>query len=261
MRRLLAAIVTVAVPLALSAQGSVDPSKAKLKNPAALTEKAPDTFKAKFETSKGTFVVTVHRAWAPLGADRFYNLVMNGFYDDCRFFRVIDGFMAQFGINGDPAIQSAWRECDHPGRPGQGKQQARLRDVRADPGAHIRGRRSSSSTSRTNATLDKQGFAPFGEVAAPGMDVVDKLYSGYGEGAPSGSGPEQAKLQAQGNAYLSKEFPEAGLHQEGDDREVSGEGQVGRVGSGGSESLTTWPAGHLASSTHLASPPTNADKI
>jgi peptidyl-prolyl cis-trans isomerase A (cyclophilin A) len=110
MRRRLAAFVTVAVPLALSAQGSVDPSKAKLKNPATFTEKAPDTFKAKFETSKGTFVVTVHRAWAPLGADRFYNLVRGGFYDDCRFFRVIDGFMAQVGINGDPAIQSAWRE-------------------------------------------------------------------------------------------------------------------------------------------------------
>src|SRR5258706_16425559 len=80
----------------------------KLRNPAALTEQAPATFNANFDTSKGVFVVTVHRDWAPNGADRFYNLVKNGFYDDVRFFRVIDGFMAQFGMNGDPTIQAAW---------------------------------------------------------------------------------------------------------------------------------------------------------
>src|SRR6266498_1774103 len=106
--------LALAVPAAAFAQGGVDLSKAKLKNPASFTEKAPETFKAKFETSKGAFVVTVHRVWAPLGADRFYNLVNGGFYDDCRFFRVIDGFMTQVGINGNPAIQSAWRDATIP---------------------------------------------------------------------------------------------------------------------------------------------------
>jgi len=205
--RVLAAIVTVAVPLALSAQGSVDLSKAKLKNPATFTEKAPDTYKAKFETSKGSFVVTVHRAWAPLGADRFYNLVRGGFYDDCRFFRVMDGFMAQVGINGDPAIQSAWRDAtiaDDAVKESNKRGFVTFAKTRAP---NSRSTQFFINFSDANATLDKQGFAPFGEVAAPGMDVVDKLYSGYGEGAPSGSGPEQAKLQAQGHAYLLKEFP------------------------------------------------------
>jgi peptidyl-prolyl cis-trans isomerase A (cyclophilin A) len=204
MTRLLAAIVTVAVPLGLSAQGSADPSKAKLKNPAAFTQKAPDTFKAKFETSKGTFVVTVHRAWAPLGADRFYNLVRGGFYDDCRFFRVIDGFMAQVGINGDPAIQSAWRD-------------ATITDdavKESNKRGFVTFATAGPNTRTTqlfvnfgdNVGLDKQGFAPFGEVTT-GMDVVDKIYSGYGEGAPRGKGPDQGRTQGEGNAYLTKEFP------------------------------------------------------
>src|SRR5262245_41244491 len=94
----------------VSAQGA-NPNKAKLRTPAQLTEKAPETYKANFDTSKGGFVVEVHREWAPNGADRFYNLVKNGFYDEIRFFRVLDNFMAQFGINGDPSIQSAWRQA------------------------------------------------------------------------------------------------------------------------------------------------------
>jgi peptidyl-prolyl cis-trans isomerase A (cyclophilin A) len=207
MTRLLAAIVTVAVPLALSAQESVDLSKAKLKNPATFNKKAPDTFKVNFDTSKGTFVVTVHRAWAPLGADRFYNLVRGGFYDDCRFFRVIDGFMAQVGINGDPAIQSAWRDAtiaDDAVKESNKRGFVTFAKTRAP---NSRSTQFFINFSDANATLDKQGFAPFGEVAAQGMEIVDKLYSGYGEGAPSGSGPEQAKLQAQGHAYVLKEFP------------------------------------------------------
>lgn len=109
MKRVLIAMSALAVPALAVAQGSgVDLSKAKLKNPASFTEKAPETFKAKFDTTKGAIVITVHRAWAPLGADRFYNLVKSGFYDDVRFFRVIDGFMAQIGMNGNPEVQSAW---------------------------------------------------------------------------------------------------------------------------------------------------------
>src|SRR5213075_2845889 len=112
MTRLLIAAGALAVPALALAQGSgVDLSKAKLKTPSALTEKAPETFKVKFDTTKGPVTIEVHRAWAPVGADRFYNLVKNGFYDDTRFFRVLDGFMAQIGINGTPAIQSSWRNA------------------------------------------------------------------------------------------------------------------------------------------------------
>ena len=110
-------LFTGAAAVALAVHGHVgrwpprpNPAKmAKLRNPAALAEQAPATYKANIDTSKGTFVITVHRDWAPIGADRFYNLVKNGFYDDVRFFRVIPGFMAQFGIHGDPAVASAWR--------------------------------------------------------------------------------------------------------------------------------------------------------
>ena len=130
---------------------------AKLRNPAALTEQAPATFKANFDTSKGTFVIKVNRDWAPLGADRFYNLVKNGFYDDVRFFRVIDGFMAQFGIHGNPAVQTAWTNARAQGRSRQAEQQARLRHVRArraehadDAGLHQLRRQRAASTSRAS---------------------------------------------------------------------------------------------------------------
>src|SRR4030095_7014258 len=109
MTRSLTGTLTLALTIpSLAIAQTGGPDLAKLKNPAALTEKAPDTYKARFETTKGAFVITVHRAWAPMRADRFYNLVKNGFYDDTRFFRVLDGFMAQIGMHGDPAVQRAW---------------------------------------------------------------------------------------------------------------------------------------------------------
>ena len=177
---------------------------AKLRNPAALTEQAPDTYKANVDTSKGTFTITVNRAWAPLGADRFYNLVKNGFYDDVRFYRVIDGFMAQVGIHGNPTIAKAWvnaRIQDDPV-----KQSNRRGFVTfATGGANTRTTQIFINF-RDNVSLDKQGFAPFGEVTS-GMNVVDRLYSGYGEGAPSGKGPSQPRVQGEGNTYLNKDFP------------------------------------------------------
>jgi cyclophilin family peptidyl-prolyl cis-trans isomerase len=179
-------------------------AQANLRNPAALTEKAPETYKARFETSKGVFVIDVRRTWAPNGADRFYNLVKNGFYDDVRFFRVISGFMVQFGINGNPEVSTAWR-------------QAVIRD---DPVTQSNKRgfitfATSGPNSRTtqvfinfgdNARLDSSGFSPFGQVTT-GMNIVDSIYSGYGEGAPSGRGPNQGRLQGEGNAYLTRDFP------------------------------------------------------
>ena len=175
-----------------------------LGNPAALKEQAPPVYKVEFDTSKGPFVVEVHRDWAPNGADRFYNLVKNGFYDDARFFRVVEGFMAQFGVNGDPKVSTLWRE-------------ARIKD---DP-VKVSNKRTfvtfatAGANTRTtqifinygdNSNLDGQGFSPFGQVVA-GMKVVDSLYSGYGEGAPGGRGPNQQRVQTEGNAYLASAFP------------------------------------------------------
>jgi peptidyl-prolyl cis-trans isomerase A (cyclophilin A) len=174
-----------------------------LGNPAALSEKAPPVYKARFDTSKGTFVIEVHRDWAPNGADRFYNLVKNGFYDDTRFFRVVSGFMVQFGINGDPKIAAPWREAtiqDDPVK--QSNKRGYITFATAGP---------NSRTSQVfinfvdNSSLDRQGFSPFGQITS-GMSVVDALFSDYGEGAPSGRGPDQGRIQREGNAYLKKDF-------------------------------------------------------
>jgi peptidyl-prolyl cis-trans isomerase A (cyclophilin A) len=176
----------------------------KLANPAALTEPAPASYKARFDTSKGTFVIEVTRALAPRGADRFYNLVKNGFYDDARFFRVISGFMVQFGINGDPALSAKWRDANINDDP-----------VRASNKRGMITFATAGPNTRTtqvfinfadNTNLDGMGFAPFGKVVS-GMNVVDALYAGYGEGAPRGRGPDQGRLQQQGNAYLIRDFP------------------------------------------------------
>ncbi len=180
--------------------------KAALKNPAALTETAPATYKVRFDTTAGPFLVEVQRAWAPHGADRFYNLVKNGFYDDARFFRVISGFMVQFGIHGDPAVSAVWQGARLPRDPVK----------QSNKRGYITYAMGASPDTRTtqvfinfadNSNLDSMGFAPFGRVVS-GMDVVDKIYSDYGEGAPRGRGPSQGRIQMEGNAYLAKEFPE-----------------------------------------------------
>jgi peptidyl-prolyl cis-trans isomerase A (cyclophilin A) len=202
MLRVLLLVAVVLVPLMVMGQNG---GTAALKNPGALKEKAPETYKVDFDTSKGKFVVEVTRAWAPNGADRFYNLVKNGFYNDTRFFRVISGFMVQFGIHGDPAVSAAWR-------------MARIPDdavKESNKRGYITFATAGPNTRTTqvfinfgnNAGLDSQGFSPFGHVIS-GMDVVDKLYSGYGEGAPNGRGPNQGQIQDQGNAYLTKDFPQ-----------------------------------------------------
>ena len=175
-----------------------------LGNPAALKEQAPPVYKVEFDTSKGPFVIEVHRDWAPNGADRFYNLVKNGFYDNVRFFRVVEGFMAQFGINGDPKVSGIWREARIKDDP------VRISNKRtfvtfATAGPNTRTTQVFISFS-DNSNLDAQGFAPFGQVVS-GMKVVDSLYNGYGEGAPGGRGPDQGRVQKEGNAYLASAFP------------------------------------------------------
>jgi len=195
----------LASAMALGAVAIVAGQTPALKTPAALKETAPAKFNAKFDTSAGVFVIAVDRSWAPNGADRFYNLVKNGYYDNCRFFRVIEGFMVQFGINGDPALNSVWQTARIPPDPVK----------QSNERGYVSYAMGGSPDTRTtqvfinfgnNATLDKSGFAPFGKVST-GMDVVDKIYNGYGEGAPSGKGPAQGQIQAQGNAYLMKDFP------------------------------------------------------
>ena len=161
-------------------------------------EPAPETYKVLFETSGGDFTVEVHREWSPNGADRFYKLVESGFYDECRFFRVVPGFMVQWGINGDPEIQQNWVK-------------ANIKDDRVTK-SNKRGFvtfATSGKNSRTsqvfinykdNAFLDGMGFSPFGQVVE-GMDVVDAINSQYGEQ------PDQGLIQEKGNEYLNKSFP------------------------------------------------------
>src|SRR5580765_6739885 len=177
--------------------------KSKLTNPAALTEQAPETYKANFATSQGAFVITVNRKWAPIGADRFYNLVKNGFYDNIRFFRVIPGFMVQFGINGDPGVMGRWRTAQIGDDPvTQSNKRGMITFAMAGP---------NTRTSQVfinfndNSQLDGMGFSPFGRIVS-GMNVVDALNAEYGEGAPRGRGPDQSRMQMEGNAYLMKDF-------------------------------------------------------
>jgi peptidyl-prolyl cis-trans isomerase A (cyclophilin A) len=189
-----------AVALASAVQQEGAPNKEKLMNPAQLNEKAPDVYQAKFETSKGTFVIEVTRAWAPNGADRFYNLVKNGYYNDCRFFRVVSGFMVQYGINGDPKLSSVWRGATIKDDPVK-KSNTRGNVTFATAGPNTRTTQVFINFGDNNS-LDSQGFAPFGKVTE-GMKVVDSLYSEYGE-KPSGA---QGNIQMQGNAFLEKSYP------------------------------------------------------
>jgi peptidyl-prolyl cis-trans isomerase A (cyclophilin A) len=199
-------------PAAAPTPAAADPAAAApapaadaLMDPSKLTETAPATFKVNFKTTKGEFVVQVNREWSPNGADRLFNLVKNGYFKDIAFFRVVSGFMVQFGIHGDPKLNTVWRE-------------ARIQDD-AVKQSNTRGRitfATAGPNTRTtqlfinfgnNAQLDQMGFSPFGEVVS-GMEVVDAIYSGYGEGAPRGQGPDQGRIQGEGNAYLKASFPQ-----------------------------------------------------
>lgn len=207
---LLSAIAVAGLALAEDAKPAAE-KKAEPKadekaytDPAKLTEKAPESFKAKFTTTKGAFTIEVTRSLSPNGADRFYNLVKSGYFQDIAFFRVIPGFMGQFGIHGDPKVSAAWRG-------------ARIAD---DPVKSSNKRGSISfamagPNTRTtqffinlvdNTSLDGMGFSPFGKVVE-GMDVFDKINGEYGEGAPRGRGPNQQLIQEKGNEYLKASFP------------------------------------------------------
>ncbi len=182
-----------------------DTRQAALTDPSLVTDQAPETFQVRFETTQGDFTVEVHRDWAPHGADRLFNLVRIGYFEDIAFFRVIDGFMAQFGIHDSPEVNRAWRSAEIP------DDEAQRSNTRGKLTFATRGPNTRTSqlfiNYADNSQLDAQGFTPVGEVV-DGMDVVDSLYSGYGEGAPGGAGPDQGRIQQEGNSYLRDEFPD-----------------------------------------------------
>jgi peptidyl-prolyl cis-trans isomerase A (cyclophilin A) len=207
-------MMAVFIPVALAGQAPAAPagqtspatqprtthmtSDPALLHPATLTAKAPETFQVKFTTTKGDFVVEVTRAWAPLGADRFYNLVKHGFFTDAAFFRNLSGFMVQFGLSADPAVNNAWRNAnikDDPGK--QSNSPGMITFATAGPNTRTT---QLFINFGNNTFLDSQGFSPFGKVIS-GMDVVKNLYSGYGER------PDQGSITNQGKAYLDKNFP------------------------------------------------------
>jgi peptidyl-prolyl cis-trans isomerase A (cyclophilin A) len=192
----------VAVAVAFVAGSAVLAAPEKLTAPAKLNAKAPESFKARFDTTQGTFVIEVHREWSPNGADRFYNLVKNGYFDGVKFFRVVPGFVVQWGIHGDPAIATTWLKATIPDDPVK----------ESNKRGFVTFAKSGAPNSRSvqlfinlvdNIRLDAMGFAPFGMVLE-GMDVVDKLYGGYSENLTK----LQGRIAEEGNAFLEKNYPE-----------------------------------------------------
>lgn len=181
-----------------------EPSPVLTPNSAAMQQQAPDTFKVLFETTAGDFVVQVVRGWAPLGADRFYNMARLGYFEGVRFFRVVPRFVVQFGLHPDPQVSAAWRNASLPDDSVRtSNRRGTLTFATAGPNT-----RSNQYFINLvdNTRLDGQGFAPIGEVVG-GMDAVDRFHAGYGEMPPSGRGPDQGRIMREGEAYLASEFP------------------------------------------------------
>jgi peptidyl-prolyl cis-trans isomerase A (cyclophilin A) len=199
-------LAAAATPVAGAAPQATPPPKSSgsLLNPASLKLQAPPVFDVKFVTTKGDFVVEVTRAWSPRGADRFYNLVKYHFYDGAAFFRVIQGFVAQFGISARPDVSQVWENAKIADDP---VTQSNTRGMLtyATAGANTRTTQIFINLGQ-NSNLDGMGFSPFGKIIS-GMEVVDKLYAEYGDAPPDGHGPDQNRIQREGKAYLEKSFP------------------------------------------------------
>lgn len=172
---------------------------------APVEEKAPGVFRVRFDTSKGPFVIEARKDWAPRGTDRFFELVKAGFYDEARFFRVLPRFVIQFGINKDPKMSELWSQLQIVDDP------SKQSNTRGTVTFAKRGPNSRTTqifiNMADNLSLDGTGFPPFGKVVE-GMEVVEKLYPGYGEMSPNGNGPDPIKIQAMGNEYLIRNFPQ-----------------------------------------------------
>lgn len=202
MMPMVAVVVTLACGPRVGADATARPTAP---SPSQATATAPAVFKVKLSTTRGDFVIEAHRDWAPRGADRFYNMVKLGYYTDVAFFRVVKGFMVQFGIHGDPAMNRMWRRAEFKDDPSGVKSNTRGMVTFAMAGADTRTTQVFINYAN-NSRLDAMGFAPFGKVV-DGMKVVDALEGIYGEGAPEGHGPAQERIQSQGNSYLKAEFP------------------------------------------------------
>ncbi len=203
MKKISFLVLTAIVCLSLTG-GLLADDKPTTNQPKTKAEKSK-VYQVKFETSKGDFTVEVHPEWAPLGAAQFKEIVEDGVFNDARFFRVIEGFMVQLGIAGDPEVSAKWRNKQIKDDPTtQSNTRGMITFATAGP---------NTRTSQVfinfgdNSFLDNQGFAPFGKVIGNGMDVVDELYKEYGEGAPQGRGPAQGQIQSKGNEYLKADFP------------------------------------------------------
>jgi peptidyl-prolyl cis-trans isomerase A (cyclophilin A) len=200
---------TAAKPAAAAQKPAAKPGAAAsydraLLRPALLKDQAPETYQVKFSTTKGDFTVSVTRAWAPKGADRFYNLAKHHFYDNATFFRVLKGFVAQFGLSAYPPVNAAWTKAtitDDPVTQSNKKYYLTF----ATAGANTRTTQVFINLA-DNPRLDAMGFAAFGQVT-DGTGVVDSLFADYGEGAPSGGGPDQSEIEKQGKPYLDKGWP------------------------------------------------------
>lgn len=204
MRRLLTLALSAAACLALAGCSSSDDRK-KAEVVAPAKDVVPDVFHVKLDTSKGMVDIEVHREWAPAGVAHFHQMVKSGFYDGVRFFRVRRGFVVQFGINGDPQTNAMWANAMFPDDP------VKEHNVTGTVSYAMRGPNTRNTQLFINLAdnrkeLDKQGFAPIGKVV-DGMPVVLDLYSGYGEMAPMGQGPDPTRIQQQGNDYLDSHFP------------------------------------------------------
>jgi peptidyl-prolyl cis-trans isomerase A (cyclophilin A) len=201
MHRMLLAAGFLGALATVSAVAQIDGKKDALRDPSLLVDAAPDVFRARFETSKGSFVIEVHRDWAPLAADRFFNLVKYGFYDGTRFFRVRPGFVAQWGIHGDPFLQRAWRDANLKDEP---VKQSNLRGFVSFTNENSPQSRYTQVfiNLRDNPDLDKDNFPAFGQVVS-GMESVDKLYGGYA----GPKEPDGRRIIREGNEYLQKEYP------------------------------------------------------
>jgi len=173
--------------------------------PENATATAPETFRVRFDTTKGLVVIEVIREWAPNGADRFYNLVKLGYFNDVAFLRVVSGFMAQFGIHGDPAVTEKWKDANIQDDPVKQSNQRGFITYAASRAPNSRTTQMFINYSN-NERLDNMRFAPFGRVIQ-GMDVVDILHADYGDGPPMGRGPNQSLIESKGNSYLRQRFP------------------------------------------------------
>jgi peptidyl-prolyl cis-trans isomerase A (cyclophilin A) len=196
-RLLVASICLSVLPIAC-AKDSPQQSDSAAPDPSSATTAAPDSFRVAFETTRGNFVVDVFRDWSPRGVDRFHELVSSGYFSDVAFFRVLPGFVAQFGMHGDPDVSQRWMEKRIPDDPVvQSNKRGTI--VFATAGPNTRGNQFFINFS-DNTRLDQMGFSPFGRVVE-GMSVVDSIYSGYGES------PDQGRIAEEGNRYLKRNFP------------------------------------------------------